>query len=163
MVMNKNKQTNKGNTMIKEKAIDIELSEIVRKFESMEFDKISESFAIKTFKNGKLKFEYKEERKIYFYIKKELHSYNNGYDLVIDFHVNFLPSKCVKVLKDIEDYEIHGFKNQSRLYDNQSSKKLYHTNLYSFFDDIIDLGDYMDLNNVNASDAYKAEKSIISV
>ena len=33
MVMNKNKQTNKGNTMIKEKAIDIELSEIVREFE----------------------------------------------------------------------------------------------------------------------------------
>jgi len=156
MVMNKNKQTNKGNTMIKEKAIDIELSEIIRKFESMEFDKIGESFAIKTFKNGKVKFEYKEERKIYFYIKKELHSYNNGYDLVIDFHVNFLPSKCVKVLKDIEDYEIHGF-------ENQSSKKLYHTNLYSFFDDIIDLGDYMDLDNVNASDAYKAEKSIISV
>jgi len=156
MVMNKNKQTNKGNTMIKEKAIDIELSEIIRKFESMEFDKIGESFAIKTFKNGKVKFEYKEERKIYFYIKKELHSHDNGYDLVIDFHVNFLPSKCFKVLKDIEDYEIHGF-------ENQSSKKLYHTNLYSFFDDIIDLGDYMDLDNVNASDAYKAEKSIISV
>jgi len=143
-------------TMIKEKAIDIELSEIVRQFESMEFDKIGESFAIKTFKNGKIKFEYKEERKIYFYIKKELHSYDNGYDLVIDFHVNFLPSKCVRVLKDIESYEIHGF-------ENQSSKKLYHTNLYGFFDDIIDLGDYMDLNNVNASDAYKAEKSIISV
>jgi len=142
--------------MIKEKAIDIELSEIVRQFESMEFDKIGESFAIKTFKNGKIKFEYKEERKIYFYIKKELHSYNNGYDLVIDFHVNFLPSKCVRVLKDIESYEIHGFQNQS-------SKKLYHTNLYKFFDDIIDLGDYMDLDNVNASDAYKAEKSIISV
>lgn len=156
MVMNKNKQTNKGNTMIKEKAIDIELSEIIRKFESMEFDKIGESFAIKTFKNGKVKFEYKEERKIYFYIKKELHSYNNGYDLVIDFHVNFLPSKCVRVLKDIEDYEIHGF-------ENQSSKKLYHTNLYSFFDDIIDLGDYIDLDNLNAADAYKAEKSIISV
>jgi len=156
MVMNKNKQTNKGNTMIKEKAIDIELSEIVRQFESMEFDKIGESFAIKTFKNGKIKFEYKEERKIYFYIKKELHSYNNGYDLVIDFHVNFLPSKCVRVLKDIESYEIHGFQNQL-------SKKLYHTNLYKFFDDIIDLGDYMDLDNVNASDAYKAEKSIISV
>tara|TARA_R100001463_G_scaffold96532_1_gene151037 strand:- start:64 stop:534 length:471 start_codon:yes stop_codon:yes gene_type:complete len=156
MVMNKNKQTNKRNTMIKEKAIDIELSEIVRQFESMEFDKIGESFAIKTFKNGKIKFEYKEERKIYFYIKKELHSYNNGYDLVIDFHVNFLPSKCVRVLKDIESYEIHGFQNQS-------SKKLYHTNLYKFFDDIIDLGDYMDLDNVNASDAYKAEKSIISV
>ena len=142
--------------MIKEKAIDIELSEIVRQFESMEFDKIGESFAIKTFKNGKIKFEYKEERKIYFYIKKELHSYNNGYDLVIDFHVNFLPSKCVRVLKDIESYEIHGFQNQS-------SKKLYHTSLYKFFDDIIDLGDYMDLDNVNASDAYKAEKSIISV
>jgi len=156
MVMNKNKQTNKGNTMIKEKAIDIELSEIVRQFESMEFDKIGESFAIKTFKNGKIKFEYKEERKIYFYIKKELHSYNNGYDLVINFHVNFLPSKCVRVLKDIESYEINGF-------ENQSSKKLYHTNLYKFFDDIIDLGDYMDLDNVNASDAYKAEKSIISV
>jgi len=142
--------------MIKEKAIDIELSEIVRQFESMEFDKIGESFAIKTFKNGKIKFEYKEERKIYFYIKKELHSYNNGYDLVIDFHVNFLPSKCVRVLKDIESYEINGF-------ENQSSKKLYHTSLYKFFDDIIDLGDYMDLDNVNASDAYKAEKSIISV
>tara|TARA_R110000824_G_scaffold49098_1_gene138014 strand:+ start:632 stop:1102 length:471 start_codon:yes stop_codon:yes gene_type:complete len=156
MVMNKNKQTNKGNTMIKEKAIDIELSEIIRKFESMEFDKIGESFAIKTFKNGKVKFEYKEERKIYFYIKKELHSHDNGYDLVIDFHVNFLPSKCVRVLKDIEDYEIHGF-------ENQSSKKLYHTNLYSFFDDIIDLGDYIDLDNLNAADAYKAEKSIISV
>ena len=155
MVMNKNKQTNKGNTMIKEKAIDIELSEIVREFESMEFDTIGESFAIKTFKNGKIKFEYKEERKIYFYIKKELHSHDNGYDLVIDFHVNFLPSKCVRVLKDIEDYEINDF-------ENQSSKKIYHTNLYKFFDDIIDLGDYMDLNNVNASDAYKTEKSIIS-
>ena len=159
MVMNKNKQTNKGNTMIKEKAIDIELSEIVREFEGITSEKIAENFAIKTFKNGKIKFQYKKERKIYFYIKKELHSYNNGYDLVIDFHVNFLPSKCVRVLKNIEDFKIY-FEPSSvdKFYMN-----FYDTDLYNFFDDIIDLGDYMDLDNVNASDAYKAEKSIISV
>ena len=100
-----------------------------------------------------------QERKIYFYIKKELHSYNNGYDLVIDFHVNFLPSKCVRVLKNIEDFKIY-FEPSSvdKFYMN-----FYDTDLYNFFDDIIDLGDYMDLDNVNASDAYKAEKSIISV
>ena len=159
MVMNKNKQTNKGNTMIKEKAIDIELSEIVREFEGITSEKIAENFAIKTFKNGKIKFQYKKERKIYFYIKKEIHSYNNGYDLVIDFHVNFLPSKCVRVLKNIEDFKIY-FEPSSvdKFYMN-----FYDTDLYNFFDDIIDLGDYMDLDNVNASDAYKAEKSIISV
>lgn len=145
--------------MTKEKAIDIELSEIVREFEGITSEKIAENFAIKTFKNGKIKFQYKKERKIYFYIKKEFHSYNNGYDLVIDFHVNFLSSKCVRVLKDIEDFKIY-FEPSSvdKFYMN-----FYDTDLYNFFDDIIDLGDYMDLDNVNASDVYKAEKSIVSV
>tara|TARA_R100001015_G_C4517467_1_gene87400 strand:+ start:202 stop:636 length:435 start_codon:yes stop_codon:yes gene_type:complete len=144
--------------MTKENAIDVELSEIVREFEGIDADKIAESFAIKTFKNGKIKFEYKEERKIYFYIKKELHSYNNGYDLVIDFHQKLLPNKCLKVLKDVEDYKIY-----FEPFHKDKFKYFYHTNLYRFFDDIIDLNDYMDLNNVNASDAYRLEKSIISV
>tara|TARA_R100000734_G_C3280935_1_gene74559 strand:- start:235 stop:687 length:453 start_codon:yes stop_codon:yes gene_type:complete len=149
--------------MIKENAIDIELSEIVREFESMEFDKIGESFAIKTFKNGKIKFE--QHKGTYFYARRVLNSYNNGYSLEIDFHYlePFMTKKekqsrnIDEVMKDIEDYKIY-----FEPFHKDKFKYFYHTNLYRFFDDIIDLNDYMDLDNVNASDAYKLEKSIIS-
>lgn len=142
--------------MTKERAIDIELSEIVREFEGLSNEKIAENFELKTFKNGKIKFHYKNLKHIYFYAQRISHSYDKyGYDLVIDFHQKLLPNKCVKVLKDIEDYEIYGFKNQS-------SKKLYETDLYSFLDNIIDLNHNINLNNLNASDALRIEKSIIS-
>lgn len=145
-------------TMTKENAIDIELSEIVREFEGIKTDKIAESFELKTFKNGKIKFYYKNLKHIYFDVRRINNSYNNGYSLEIDFHQKLLPNKCLKVLKDIEDFKIY-FESSSvdKFYMN-----FYDTDLYKFFDDITDLNDYMDLNNVNASDAYKLEKSIIS-
>jgi len=154
MVMNK---IERKQTMTKEKAIDIELSEIVREFESMRKEKISENFTIKTFKNGKVKLYRKNQKQIYFDVRRIDNSYNNGYSLEIDFHQKLLPNKCLKVLKDIEDFKVY-----FEPFNKDKFKYFYHTNLYRFFDDIIDLNDYMDLDNVNASDAYKAEKSIIS-
>ena len=143
--------------MTKENAIDIELSEIVREFEGINADKIAESFELKTFKNGKIKFHYGNLKHIYFDVRRINNSYNNGYSLEIDFHQKLLPNKFLRVLKDVEDYKIY-----FEPFHKDKFKYFYHTNLYRFFDDIIDLNDYMDLNNVNASDAYRLEKSIIS-
>ena len=50
--------------MTKENPIGIELSEIVREFEGMDPDKIAENFTIKTFKNGKVRFYYKNDKQI---------------------------------------------------------------------------------------------------
>lgn len=140
--------------MTKENAIDIELSEIVREFEGMTSEKIAERFELKTFKNGKIKFHYKNMKHIYFCIQKIPNVHNNGYSLEIDFYQKLLPNKCLKVLKDIEDYKIY-FQNKFKYF--------YRTDLYNFFDNLIDLNNYMNLNNLNASDALKSEKSIISV
>lgn len=144
--------------MTKEKAIDIELSEIVKEFEGIKADKIAESFELKTFKNGKIKFYYGNLKHIYFDVRRINNSYNNGYSLEIDFHQKLLPNKCLKVLKDIEDFKIY-FEPSSvdKFYMN-----FYDTDLYKFFDDIVDLKDHLELNNLNASDAYRLEKSIIN-
>ena len=126
-------------TMIKEKAIDIELSEIVREFEGINADKIAENFTIKTFKNGKVKFYRKNQKQIYFSVQRVSHSYKkNGYDLKIDFYANFLHNKCLKVLKDIEDFKIY-FEPSSvdKFYMN-----FYDTDLYAFLDDAVDLMSY---------------------
>tara|TARA_R110000796_G_scaffold73605_1_gene165424 strand:+ start:17 stop:499 length:483 start_codon:yes stop_codon:yes gene_type:complete len=156
MVMNKNKQTNKGNTMIKEKAIDIELSEIVREFENMSNDKIAERFELRTFQNGKIKFHYKNHKHIYFNVHRISHSYDKyGYDLEIDFYQKLLPKESVRVLKDIEDYKIY-----LEPFHENKFKKFLCTDLYKFFDDIVDLNNHINLNNLNASDAYRVEKSI---
>ena len=125
--------------MIKEKAIDIELSEIVREFEGINADKIAENFTIKTFKNGKVKFYRKNQKQIYFSVQRVSHSYKkNGYDLKIDFYANFLHNKCLKVLKDIEDFKIY-FEPSSvdKFYMN-----FYDTDLYAFLDDAVDLMSY---------------------
>ena len=136
MVMNK---IERKQTMIKEKAIDIELSEIVREFEGINADKIAENFTIKTFKNGKVKFYRKNQKQIYFSVQRVSHSYKkNGYDLKIDFYANFLHNKCLKVLKDIEDFKIY-FEPSSvdKFYMN-----FYDTDLYAFLDDAVDLMSY---------------------
>ena len=125
--------------MTKEKAIDIELSEIVREFEGINADKIAENFTIKTFKNGKVKFYRKNQKQIYFSVQRVSHSYKkNGYDLKIDFYANFLHNKCLKVLKDIEDFKIY-FEPSSvdKFYMN-----FYDTDLYAFLDDAVDLMSY---------------------
>ena len=136
MVMNK---IERKQTMIKEKAIDIELPEIVREFEGINADKIAENFTIKTFKNGKVKFYRKNQKQIYFSVQRVSHSYKkNGYDLKIDFYANFLHNKCLKVLKDIEDFKIY-FEPSSvdKFYMN-----FYDTDLYAFLDDAVDLMSY---------------------
>ena len=155
MVMNK---IERKQTMTKEKAIDIELSEIVREFEGINADKIAESFELKTFKNGKIKFHYGNLKHVYFDVRRINNSYNNnGYSLEIDFHQKLLPNKCLKVLKDIEDFKIY-----FEPFHKNKFKEFLCTDLYKFLDDIVDLNDHLELHNLNASDAYKAEKSIIS-
>lgn len=144
--------------MTKENAINVELSEIVREFEGMDPDKIAERFELKTFKNGKIRFHYKNMKHIYFSVQRVSHSYDEyGYDLEIDFYQKLLPNKSLKVLKDIEYYKIY-----FEPFHENKFKKFLCTDLYAFLDDIVDLNDYMDLNNVNASDAYRLEKSIVS-
>ena len=144
--------------MTKEKAIDIELSEIVREFEGMGVDEIAENFTIKTFQNGKIRFYYKNDKQIYFSIKRVPHSYDKyGYDLEIDFYANFLYKNFQRVLKDIEDYKIY-----FEPFHEDKFKKFYCTDLYAFLDDIVDLSDFFNLNNTKASDVYRLEKSIVS-
>lgn len=144
--------------MTKEKAIDIELSEIVREFEGINADKIAESFELKTYRKGEVIFHYCNFKHIYFSVQKVSDSYGNGYSLEIDFHQKLLPNKCLKVLKDIEDFRVY-FEPSSvdKFYMN-----FYDTDLYAFFDDIMDLNDHIELDNLNGSDAYRLEKSIVS-
>ena len=116
MVMTK-KQI-KENKMTKEKAILYELNALVNECEQINVDEISEIYAIKTFKNGKLKFEHKDDKGTYFYARRVLNSYNNGYSLEIDFHylVKFMTKKekqsrnIDEVMKDIEDVKINLWK-----------------------------------------------------
>lgn len=143
MVMNKNKQTNKGNTMIKEKAIDIELSEIVREcevpythgFEDM--IQIEKKFEIKTFKNGKIKFKYLNSKNTYFYgsmYKRD----DGGYNIHLDFHYKSLPSNCTKVIKNCEDFKIYNLNDQW----GDKIEKFDDTQLFKYFDGIIEQYDY---------------------
>jgi len=158
MVMTKKTNKERKQTMTKENPIGIELSEIVREFEGMDPDKIAENFTIKTFKNGKVRFYYKNDKQIYFSIQRVSHSYDEyGYDLEIDFYANFLSKNFQRVLKDIEDFKIY-----FEPFHEDKFKKFLFTDLYRFLDDIVDLNNYMDLNNVKASDAYRLEKSIVS-
>ena len=143
--------------MTKEKAINIELSEIVREFEGINADKIAESFELKTYRKGEVIFHYCNFKHIYFSVQKVSDSYGNGYSLEIDFHQKLLPNKCLKVLKDIEDFKIY-----FEPFHKNKFKEFLCTDLYKFLDDIVDLNDHLELHNLNASDAYRLEKSIIS-
>jgi len=144
MVMNKNKQTNKGNTMIKEKAIDIELSEIVKEcevpcthvFEDMK--QIEKKFAIKTFKNGKIKFKYLNSKNTYFYgdIIKDS---GGGYEIILDFYCKDLPSHCTRVIKNCEDFKIYNLNDQW----GDKIEKFDDTQLFKYFDGIIEHYDYV--------------------
>jgi len=121
--------------MIKEKAILYELNALVDECEQINVDEISEIYAIKTFRNGKLKFE--RHKGTYFYARRVLNSYNNGYSLEIDFHYlePFMTKKekqsrnIDEVMKDIEDVKVwKGEKNFT---------PFYNTNLYEFIDHAI--------------------------
>ena len=125
--------------MTKECVMPYELNALVDECEQINVDEISEIYAIKTFKNGKLKFEHKDDKGTYFYARRVLNSYNNGYSLEIDFHylVKFMTKKekqsrnIDEVMKDIEDVKVwKGEKNFT---------PFYNTNLYEFIDHAMDM------------------------
>ena len=121
--------------MTKESVMPYELNALVDECEQINVDEISEIYAIKTFRNGKLKFE--RHKGTYFYARRVLNSYNNGYSLEIDFHYlePFMTKKekqsrnIDEVMKDIEDVKVwKGEKNFT---------PFYNTNLYEFIDHAI--------------------------
>ncbi|QPZ53435.1 hypothetical protein HTVC034P_gp01 [Pelagibacter phage HTVC034P] len=127
-------------TMTKENAINVELSEIVRECEipyTNNFDdmiEIDKKFAIKTFKNGKIKFKYLNAKNTYFYGNIEKDS-GGGYEIILDFHCKDLPFKGVDVIKNCQDFKIY--------FDHKGNfKNFYMTQLFNYFEGIIEQYDY---------------------
>ncbi len=124
--------------MTKEKAILYELNALVDECEQINVDEISEIYALRKFKNGKLKFEHKDDKGTYFYARRVLNSYNNGYSLEIDFHYlePFMTKKekqsrnVDEVMKDIEDVKV---------WKGENITPFYNTNLYEFIDFAMDM------------------------
>ena len=82
-------------------------------------------------------------------------------------HTMFYSSGSTKINED----EREKFNSIYHNYNEHSDLKPFHknkfkeflcTDLYKFLDDIVDLNDHLELHNLNASDAYRLEKSIIS-
>tara|TARA_R100001509_G_scaffold97584_1_gene56849 strand:- start:841 stop:1278 length:438 start_codon:yes stop_codon:yes gene_type:complete len=126
--------------MTKECVMPYELNALVDECEQINVDEISQIYAIKTFRNGKLKFEHKDSKSTYFYARRVLNSYNNGYKLEIDFHYlePFMTKKekqrrnINEVMKDIEDVKVNLWKGDLKFEKNITP--FYNTNLYQFID-----------------------------
>ena len=129
--------------MTKESVMPYELNALVDECEQINVDEISEIYAIKTFKNGKLKFEHKDDKGTYFYARRVFNSYNNGCSLKIDFHYlePFMTKKekqsrnIDEVMKDIEDVKVNLWKGDLKFEKNITP--FYNTNLYKFIDHAI--------------------------